>query len=110
MSLYCQNCGAALADNANFCPQCGASTNSCTPTDSGMSDAAKTAATVGGVIAGAAILNSLGRRLAHRRRPLYGGPPPMPRPHPGPRPGPHHGPDPGFGGPGPGPRRGGGRW
>lgn len=103
MPVYCPNCGAEIQDNANFCMQCGVSINAgnATTTSSDASNAAKTAATVGGVVVGAAALNSLGRRLSHRRRPMYGGPatPPPPPGRPGPG-GPH-----GPGGPGRG-----GRW
>ncbi|MCD8005310.1 MAG: zinc ribbon domain-containing protein, partial [Oscillospiraceae bacterium] len=67
MSVYCQNCGAELLDSANFCPQCGASV---TGGGSGVSNAAKTAATVGGVVLGAAALENLAFRLSHRRRPM----------------------------------------
>ncbi len=95
MSVFCQNCGTEIAEDVNFCPQCGASMSdyaAAQDQSSGMSDAAKTAVTVGGVVAGAAVLSSLARSLVHRRRPMrhrpMGGPPPM------------RGPGPGFGGPG----------
>lgn len=128
MSKYCTNCGAEMGDSVNYCPQCG------TPADgyagasenSGLSDAARTAAVVGGTVLGVSALNNLARQMAHRRRPPYygpmGGPGPGWRGGPGPgRPGgpggpghgpggPGHGPGgPGRGGPG-GPGRGGGRW
>lgn len=104
MSVYCQNCGAELLDSANFCPQCGASI---TGAQSGTSDAARTAATVGGVVLGAAALESLAFRMSHRRRPMYGAPPPPPPRRPPMRgPGGFGGGPGGFGGPG---GRGGGR-
>lgn len=98
MSVYCPNCGAAAADGVNYCPQCGAAMNG--SGTAGMSDAAKTAAVVGGAVLGVSALNNLARRLGHRRRPMYFAPPPRePR-------GPH---GPGFGGPG-GPHGPGGRF
>ncbi|MCC8139773.1 MAG: zinc ribbon domain-containing protein [Lachnospiraceae bacterium] len=74
MSTYCDNCGAVLEEGANFCPQCGASIygNSNTATsDSGWSNAAKTAAAVGGTMIGVSALTGLARRMTHRRLPPY---------------------------------------
>lgn len=96
MAVYCQNCGAEIQGNSNYCGQCGTrvgTSGTSAANNSASSNAAKTAATVGGVVVGAAALN----RLTHRRRPMYG--PHMPPPG-----------GPGFGGPhGPGPGRGGRR-
>jgi len=97
MAVYCKNCGLAVDENTNFCPQCGASIygdtaaayndgsyNNVNGEKSGWSNAAKTAAVVGGVVVGASALSNLARRMTHRRRPPYmppmGGPPPMGRP------------------------------
>lgn len=93
MAVYCPNCGAEIQGNANFCMQCGTHIGAGSETTTN-SNAVKTAATVGGIVVGAAALNSMAHRLSHRRRPMYG--PATPPPPPG-RPGP--------GGPGRG-----GRW
>ncbi|MCD7748668.1 MAG: zinc-ribbon domain-containing protein, partial [Oscillospiraceae bacterium] len=65
MSYYCPNCGLEVADGVNYCPSCGASMTG------GLSSAARTAATVGGVVLGASALNNLAWQLGHRRRPMY---------------------------------------
>ncbi len=130
MATYCQYCGSEILDNVRYCPHCGASlingtfNGSTASTGEAASSTMRTAAKIGGVVLGASALNSLARRLSHRRRPMYysrpmGGPPPMDRPMGGPPPmgGPMGGPPP-MGGPmgggpmgGPGGTGGrGGRW
>ncbi len=105
MANYCQYCGAEILDSSNYCPQCGASLvngtiNGSTGSTGGTaSNTVKTAATIGGVVLGASALNSLARRLSHRRRPMYRGPMGGPR-----------GPMGGPGGPMGGPGGHGGRW
>lgn len=85
--MYCQYCGTQLAEGANFCPNCGAST-SATNHNTGAtaqntqqwSDTAKTAGTVAGAVVGASVLSRLlRRRRYHHPRPPMGGP------HHGPR-------------------------
>ena len=75
MAVYCQNCGAEILADANYCPQCGTCVNGSSKTGSTTtSNAVKTAAAVGGVVVGVSALNNLAHRLSHRRRPMYGGP------------------------------------
>lgn len=98
MAVYCTNCGATIDEGVNFCPQCGASlTGSVGSGKKEWSDTAKTAAAVGGAVLGASALSSLVRRMTHRRRPPYGGPPMGGfGPGPGFGHGPGHGPGPGM--------------
>lgn len=97
---YCQNCGAEMAQSANYCPSCGASASAYEQqTDGGRSDTAKTVLTAAGTVAGMSLLGSALRRR-HRR---YAMPPHRGMMH-GPMRGPMHGP---MGGPMGGPGRGG---
>lgn len=72
---YCQNCGATIDTNANFCPSCGAAQNgtNAQTQNAHHSDTAKTVATAAGTALGVSMLS---RKLHRRRRP------PMP-PHGG---------------------------
>ena len=87
MANYCRSCGAALDDGVNFCPVCGTAlngsgNNNANTASTGIdgSDVLKTAAVIGGAAVGASALTGLARRLTHRRRPPYMGPPPMGEP------------------------------
>ena len=95
---YCQNCGAEMSANANFCSSCGAAVNgTASPnTGAGQSDTVKTVLTAAGTAAGVSLLGNACRRR-HRRYMV----PPMP-PHGRLRGGPgmHRGPGPGGRGPG----------
>ena len=107
MAFYCPNCGVQLQDGVNFCPNCGASVNGrSAASSSGLGNAVKTAAVIGGAAVAANAVSNLAWRLTHRPRPIYTPPPPPPPPphHRGPGPRGHHGPG------GPGGPRGGGRW
>lgn len=105
---YCQNCGAEMNDNANFCPNCGTAANGTTSQNTNIShtDTAKTVLTAAGTAAGITLLGS----ALHRRRRRH-----MMPPHGGMMCGPRmHGHGPGGRGPGRGRRGGmggpGGRW
>lgn len=86
MAKYCANCGAEIGDGGNYCPECGAAVGGYVNarSSSGVSDAVKTAAMVGGTVLGATALNNLAWQMTHRRRPPYCGfrrsapPPPGP--------------------------------
>ena len=70
MSVYCNNCGTEITTNANFCSCCGNALNKNAgytenvngQSTSGMSDTAKTVATVAGVAVGASLLGCMFRR------------------------------------------------
>ena len=90
MAVYCTNCGETIDEGLNFCPYCGVALTGNSAASNGtseVSDAAKTAATVGGAFLGGYALSSLFRGL--RRRPPHH--PPHHHHHHGPRHGHGHG-------------------
>ncbi len=66
---YCQNCGAEMSTNANFCSNCGAAANGSNAqaqNTNQTSDTAKTVLTAAGTAAGVSLLGSALRRRRRR--------------------------------------------